>query len=263
MAALKDSSAWPELTTASVSRGRDNYARLGVLRTKPGRADAPAVLSMSCSDKIARWSVLGVQGALASDMVPEPIYIDAIVIGEVDHSMRDIVEADCDRALHGRLANLPNLPEGLRSSKPKVHFTDTPFEHSRSVLNATSSSNDSVCWVADSSAGHEVLINGIRRGISPKHRANGRFKPALSKASLFALYAGISSDMGRAFDPTRTYAEEKQKRTRYNAAKDALLGPEGPFSGWLGCRGSQREEFNSAGSLINSTVLRSSTSHDV
>ena len=87
------------------SRGRDGYARLGVLRTKPGRGDAPRVLSMSCSDKIARWSVLGIQGALAS-LIFAPVYIHAIVIGEVDRSMRAQVRADCDRAFYGRLGHL-------------------------------------------------------------------------------------------------------------------------------------------------------------
>lgn len=87
------------------SRGRDGYARLGVLRTKPGRSDAPPVLSMSCSDKIARWSVLGIQGALAS-LIIEPVYIHAIVLGEVDEAMQAQVRKDCDRAFHERLGRL-------------------------------------------------------------------------------------------------------------------------------------------------------------
>ena len=106
MAELKDSSAWPHLPEGIASRGRDNYTRLGVLRSKPGRADAPPVLSMSCSDKIARWNVLGIQGALASSLVNEPIYIDTIIIGEVDRFLQDTVKEDCQRAFHGRLGSL-------------------------------------------------------------------------------------------------------------------------------------------------------------
>lgn len=105
MAALKDSTVYPVLPRNSTSRGRDNYSLYGVLRTKPGRADAPPTGSMSCSDKIAVWNVVGMQGALASRVL-KPIYISGIVIGDVADSMQDIVQEDCDRAIWGRLRNL-------------------------------------------------------------------------------------------------------------------------------------------------------------
>ena len=40
------------LSPDTPSRGHEDYARLGVLWTKPGRADAPRVLSMSRSDEV-------------------------------------------------------------------------------------------------------------------------------------------------------------------------------------------------------------------
>ncbi|KAF7978329.1 hypothetical protein HWV62_953 [Athelia sp. TMB] len=84
IAVLKNYSPAPPLETdiPGLARGRDGYGRLGVLRTKPGRADSPPTTAMSCADKIAAWGVLGVQRALGS-AVSKPIYFDSITIGEV------------------------------------------------------------------------------------------------------------------------------------------------------------------------------------
>ncbi len=54
------------------------YHTPGALRTKPGRGDP--TISMSCSDKIAKWLVLGLQGSLLANFFTEPIYLDGIII---------------------------------------------------------------------------------------------------------------------------------------------------------------------------------------
>ena len=161
VSARMDAIVRPLLSPDAPSRGREGYARLGVLRTKPGRADAPRVLSMSCSDKIARWSVLGIQGALAS-LILAPVYIHAIVLGEVDNSMREQVLMDCDRAFYARLGHLElegdwslniaarwsddlnGVEEDHRTARPAVYFTDLVFKHSRSMtsITTTNTSND-------------------------------------------------------------------------------------------------------------------------
>lgn len=64
---------------------------LGILRTKPGRADSPFASSLSCSDKICLWNILGVQGALLSQFV-KPIYFDYILIGD-DFDLESVTRA--------------------------------------------------------------------------------------------------------------------------------------------------------------------------
>jgi hypothetical protein len=104
------------------ARGRDNYSLYSVLRTKPGRADSPPTSCLSCSDKIARWAVLGFQGALLSRIL-EPVYIDQIIIDErnVPERIRDIARVDCERAFEGRIASLVKR-------SPGVTFGKWPFE---------------------------------------------------------------------------------------------------------------------------------------
>lgn len=33
-----------------------------------------------------------------------------------------------------------------------------------------------ICWQADAVQPHDVLINGMKRGVSPKHRHNPKFR---------------------------------------------------------------------------------------
>ena len=51
-----------------------------------------------------------------------------------------------------------------------------------------------------------------------------------------------------------TYFDEKRRRNPYNAAKIALLGPQGPFSGWLGNHSLRRELFDAQGVVIRDTT---------
>lgn len=64
---------------------REKVQLVGKLRTKSGRSNLPPHLrsnSMSCSDKIVKWCVLGLQGGNLSALMDPPILITTIIVSK-------------------------------------------------------------------------------------------------------------------------------------------------------------------------------------
>ncbi|KAL1706050.1 hypothetical protein EV121DRAFT_279158 [Schizophyllum commune] len=245
MAALKDSAFRPPVDPTAAARGRDNYALTGVLRTKPGRADAPPTMSMSCSDKIAAWSVLGFQGALASLVLPEPLHIDHIMVGDVPEDMRSFLLEDCERALVKRA--------GPSAHRPVISFTSLSFVHSRAAVSSAlgtpcnTSSNEALSWIADAEPPSEIIVNGTRRGVPPKHQLRPKSLPRISQLGLFRLFCTLKpvpyASLGM------TYYEIKQTAQQYKLAKSRLIGRLGAFAGWQ--RSDPRlQRFDAEGNVV-------------
>lgn len=90
-----------------------DYHLLGQVRTKPGRGDR--TLSVSCSDKIAKWIHLGVQGRLL-DIACGQIYIKYFIFGAgVPYSEQSLHRALLTRDL-GVSIELDVKPEFYQSS---------------------------------------------------------------------------------------------------------------------------------------------------
>lgn len=77
-------------------------------QTFDGIIQGERLITMSCSDKLTRWNVLGLQGNLLSNFI-EPLYLNSISIGSVyniEHMQRTI---------YGRIENaIGTLPQNYK-----------------------------------------------------------------------------------------------------------------------------------------------------
>ena len=97
---------------------REDAQVLGAVRLKPGRSDTPEAkrtCSLSCSDKICRWAVCDVQGALLRHVCPKPLRLNAVIVSlQPDCSEHSLCHA-LDR-LFVKTCYLARRPRGVFAS---------------------------------------------------------------------------------------------------------------------------------------------------
>ena len=102
---------------------------------------------MCCSEKIALWNVVGVQGAHLSQFLNRPVYLSTILVKGLLHLDQ---EAQLKRAFYGRLKemDLKNLPSGYGLNEPVIVGVVGETVHA--------TNKQALCWVD----GKGELING-------------------------------------------------------------------------------------------------------
>ncbi|CDH52104.1 adenosine deaminase editase [Lichtheimia corymbifera JMRC:FSU:9682] len=209
-------------------RGRYGFDQLGILRTKPGRLDSEPSLCMSCSDKLARWNVLGIQSGLLADLIDKPIYLDSIVVGDMyDHEA-------LERALYGRLENLKDLPNPYKLHRPRIYHTDIEFESSKLKMEEDNKgtvipSGTTILWIPGIQK-PEVIVHGKKQGAPKGKPLTAKTRSSICKLSLLQQYINARQCTSEE-KHSRTYRAWKHQSQEYQMAKDQLLDQ--CFSNWV------------------------------
>lgn len=107
---------------STITLGREHTQQLGALRLKSSRSNIlPALRSTSlcCSDKLVRWGVMGMQGALLSRYIPAPLCLTSICVSKDERGTCGGQLVALERAISGRIDSAVKLLPRTQNSKPK------------------------------------------------------------------------------------------------------------------------------------------------
>ncbi|XP_071345832.1 tRNA-specific adenosine deaminase 1 isoform X2 [Trachinotus anak] len=206
------------------------YHSTGVLRVKPGRGEP--TLSLSCSDKLAHWAVLGFQGALLSHYLQEALYFSTMVVGKCPYS-----EEVMHRALVTRCSHVSDLPAGFSVCPPVLlqSSLEFPFSQAQTILRhragqgRVSPCGAAISWCNVTEQPLDVTANGYKHGVTKKAFGTAKARSLLCKLELFHSFLSLVSATDPSALPSslrgtelQTYWDYKQASHSYQQAWQQL-----------------------------------------
>ncbi|CAN6230092.1 unnamed protein product [Urochloa humidicola] len=216
---------------------RKNHRRdMGFVQRKPGRGDT--TLSMSCFDKITRWSVVGIQGALLSHIL-EPLYLTTITIGQLPDGAPEgfSIENNIEKVIDARLSSLSSrLPASFKLSKPKFLEAPVPAKEFQQISGDVPplTCGYSICW--NKSGLHEVVLGttGRKQGTSSKAACLPSTESLLCKRRLMEAFMSLEHPLVTKFQSGElSYRAMKDEAHEYQHTLE-LLRKAPFFSCWRG-----------------------------
>ncbi|XP_070768105.1 double-stranded RNA-specific adenosine deaminase [Enoplosus armatus] len=197
-----------------------------IVPTWDGIQHGERLRTMSCSDKILRWNVLGLQGALLSHFL-HPIYLKSITLGYL-YSHGHLTRAVCCRLARDGDAFTQSLPPPFMLNHPEVGRVSV-YDSTRHTGKTKESS---VNWSFPDQHSVEVLD-----GTKGKLDGNKLSVSRVSKSNLFDLFHTLCQRCGRTDLLTLpSYSHAKMSAMSFQLAKQQFfraLGVHG-YGAWIG-----------------------------
>ncbi|KAM8817169.1 double-stranded RNA-specific editase 1 [Rhynchonycteris naso] len=177
------------------------------IQTWDGVLQGERLLTMSCSDKMARWNVVGIQGSLLSIFV-EPIYFSSIILGSLYHGDH------LSRAMYQRISNIEDLPPLYTLNKPLLSGNNAEARQPGKAPNF------SVNWTVGDST---IEVINATTGKDELGRASRLCKHALY-CRWMRVHGKVPSNLMRSkITKPKMYHESKLVAREYQVAKACLF----------------------------------------
>ncbi|XP_063802914.1 double-stranded RNA-specific adenosine deaminase [Pseudophryne corroboree] len=183
-----------------------------IVPTWDGIQHGERLRTMSCSDKILRWNVLGLQGAALSHFI-EPVYLNSVTLGYL-FSKGHLTRAICCRMSRDGEAFQQQLPELYIVNHPEVGRVSVYDSYRQTGKTKESSVN----WC---SADDEVeVLDGTKGKVE-----GGRLEVSrVSKLHMFVLFQKLCTMRGRQeLLQCTSYSDIKAAATTYRQAKGLFM----------------------------------------
>ncbi|XP_019363722.1 PREDICTED: double-stranded RNA-specific editase B2 [Gavialis gangeticus] len=181
--------------------------RHNTVQTWDGVLLGEQLITMSCTDKIARWNVLGLQGALLSYFI-EPTYLHSIIVGSLYHT------GHLSRVMSHRIESIGQLPASYRRN----HLLLSGVSNAE-VRQPGKSPSFSVNWIVGNTDLEVINATTGKRNCGSSSRLCKRmFYARWSK-----LYGKLSTRVPSHGDMPSVYSEAKLVPQTYQAVKQQLF----------------------------------------